>query len=550
MKSFQIFAITLVIILSIFGCRKDTDNQNTKPPVKTETPKLGEVDFKVTGDEAAQPYFKKGLLLLHSFEYEDARAEFLKAQELDSTFAMAYWGEAMTFNHSLWQRQKQEEGVAALNKLAANPIERMELVKTPLEKDFFQAIELLYGDGTKYERDVAYKNKMERLVKKYPGNHEVSAFYAISLLGASRSGRDEELYAKSAQIAQDIIKENANHPGALHYLIHSFDDPEHAHLASFAADAYSKVAPDAAHALHMPSHIYVALGKWNEVVTSNIASWNASVKRMKDKDLDNDAQSYHALNWLQYGLYQKGNIDLGNKLLEKMIQYQKDTDSKSARGYLIAMKAGHLIETNSWDSPLVDLEIKTDDLNIMTKGAFDFLDGMQAYHQQNATALNTVITKVEKRRKKAEVKLGNQNFAMCNAGGYANKLPSRLDIDMYKIMELELKAYEATLNKDFKLAEKHLKKATALDDTLKYAFGPPRIVKPVHEAYGEWLLTQDRPKEALEMFEKSLKRYPGRLLSLQGGKAAATLAKDEKALNRMNKELSISTLEMEYATIN
>ncbi|MEL6945722.1 MAG: hypothetical protein AAFO82_23955, partial [Bacteroidota bacterium] len=318
---------------------------------------LGAVNFEVTGSEEAKPYFEKGLLLLHSFEYADAREAFQAAKKVDSTFAMAYWGEAMTHNHSLWQQQDREEALEVLNNLAPSSEERMALLETDLEKDFFKGIEILFGEGTKYERDQAYKDYMEQLTEKYPDHHEVSAFYAISLLGAARNGRDEELYDKSAKIAQGIIAENPQHPGALHYLIHSYDDPGHAYLAKNAADNYSKVAPDAAHALHMPSHIYVALGRWDDVVTSNIASWNASVKRMKAKGLDKDAKSYHALNWLQYGLLQRGEVESATPLLESMVEYAKMDSSSRARSYLLLMKGGHLVETEDWGGEFADIVI-------------------------------------------------------------------------------------------------------------------------------------------------------------------------------------------------
>ena len=219
------------------------------------------------------------MLLLHSFEYFDARSEFLKAQELDKDFAMAYWGELMAYNHSIWQRQLTDRAKGVLRKMGPTRETRLKLAKTEIEKDFLMSVELLYGKGERSNRDKAYTEHMKKMVEKYPNNHEVLSFYALSLLASSKNGRDEVLFDKSAQIAKGILEENKNHPGALHYLIHSYDDPDHAHLAVDAADSYAKVAPDAAHALHMPSHIYVALGRWNDVVTSNIASWNASMKK-------------------------------------------------------------------------------------------------------------------------------------------------------------------------------------------------------------------------------------------------------------------------------
>ncbi len=536
----------LFIIISIFvftscGNTEFVKEEETSTDTVQKGSKLGDVSFEVTGAEVAQAAFEKGLLLLHSFEYEDARAAFIEAQQLDSTFVMAYWGEAMTFNHTLWQRQEKEDAVAALNKLAPDSASRLLLVKTEIEQDFFQAIELLLGEGTKYERDLAYKNFMESLTKKYPQHHEVSAFYAISLLGSSRNGRNEELYEKSAQIAQSIIKENPQHPGALHYLIHSYDDPEHAYLAKTAADNYSKTAPDAAHALHMPSHIYVALGKWNEVVNSNIASWNAGVKRMKRKNLETDALSYHALNWLQYGFLQRGETEQATHVMNLMKGYHEETKSKVSKSYLLSMKGAHMVENNVWDGAIAFLKIDTENLNLTKRAGYSFLEGMRSYHEKNEEQLTKVIKAMEIDRNKAMLELGDKQFAMCSSGGYANKPANQLDIDMVSVMEMELKAFRASLQGENEKAVEWFDKASELDEGLKYSFGPPVILKPVHEAYGEWLLEQNKPEAALAIFEKSLKRHPRRLLSLKGQSAAAAKLNNSNIVANTKQELELIT---------
>ena len=221
------------ILLLIVSCKQKETKKNY----------LGVVNITITGKEIAQPYFEKGLLLLHSFEYEDAREAFQKAQELDPNMAMAYWGEVMTYNHSLWHEQDYEAATTVLAKLDNLDLEK---TTTEIEQDLIKSVLILYQPKTeKKHRDLGYSNYMEGLYKKYPANQEVAAFYALSLLGSVEEGRDNIVYGKGAKIAQGILKENPNHPGALHYLIHSYDDPNHASLALNAANAYSKVAPDA-----------------------------------------------------------------------------------------------------------------------------------------------------------------------------------------------------------------------------------------------------------------------------------------------------------------
>ena len=538
--------LSLSILFLFFAC--NDSSKEAGATVVTNDAQLGEVHFKVSGAAAAQPFFEKGLLLLHSFEYEDARAAFLAAQQKDPSFAMAYWGEAMTYNHSLWQKQEKEKAIEALKKLAPDAESRAALAPTAIEKDFLAATEILFGGGTKNQRDKDYNKYMEALCKKYPDHQEVSAFYAISLLGASRNGRDAELYEKCARIAQGIIKENPQHPGALHYLIHSYDDPVHAHLAKSAADSYSKTAPDAAHALHMPSHIYVALGKWNDVINSNIASWNASVKRKQRKALNTEALSYHAFNWLQYGLLQRGEMEQAAQLANDMIKYQKETNTKPAKSYLIAMLGGQMVETGDWDK-YENVALDVEDLNITKRTGWAFIKGMEAYHKKDEKKLGEWIAQIESDRKAADYKLNNEGAAMCSTAGFANKPPSLLDINMVHVMELELEAYRATLNGKTKEAGQLFQRAMELDESLSYSYGPPTILKPVHEAYGEWLLDQEQPREALEIFNKALERQPRRLRSLQGKKRAAELINHNSALAEVSQELAISTEKKERSVV-
>ena len=539
--------LLLGIVLMFWSCQNSTD-PSTKVAEKPES-KLGEIEFTVTGSETALPHFKKGLLLLHSFEYDDARESFLKAQELDSTFAMAYWGEAMTYNHSLWQKQEIEKATAALEKLAPDKASRLAMVKTPLEKDFFEAVEILFGEGKKYERDLAYRDYLKTLTTKYPEHHEVQAFYAISLLGSARNGRDEELFDESARIAQGIIEENPGHPGALHYLIHSYDDPGHAHLAKSAADNYSKVAPDAAHALHMPSHIYVALGKWDDVVASNIASWNASIKRLNRKQIEDKNGSYHAYHWLQYGFLQRGEFEKAEEILNNMVRFTEENPDKNARGYLVRMKGAQMVETNTWEGPIAEIEVKTADLPLLRRMENAYLEGMKFAKAENLDSLKKVIAVAKQDRLESKELVGEKGFAMCSAGGYANKPPDELEINMAHVIEMELEAVLSQLEGQSVKVREIYETAVQLDEGLNYSFGPPSIFKPVHEAYGEWLLSQKKYEEAIEVFERALKRQPRRLLSLLGLKAAAAAVQQKEIVEKMEQEIALSREKMEWGEV-
>lgn len=548
--SFKINKLKVSIVSLFFLCLlfiACQDNESKQSNVSAENViQLGELDFEVSGQAHAQEAFKKGLLLLHSFEYKDARQAFVKAQQQDSLFLMAYWGEAMTYNHSLWQQQELEKGDSIVQLIKT--IQQHHTVEiSDLEKDFLESLNYLYGTKTKTERDLAYKEYMKGLVGKYPNNHEVSAFYAISLLGASRNGRDEELYGKSAEIAQGILKENPHHPGALHYLIHSFDDPINAPLAKDAADKYSKVAPDAAHALHMPSHIYVALGQWNNVVNSNIASWNASLsKRKNDESIEG---SYHALNWLQYGLLQRNEIDLATELVNRMVAYTEKNPSKKARSYLLAMKGAHMVETDSWSGPIADLTIQVDDLPIIKRTGYAYLEGMKAFAKKDQERLNEIIYEIRNDKYQALLSLGDKTYAMCSSGGFENKPPNQLDVNMVSIMEMQLQAAQLQLKDQDEQAIALLQTASSMDDTLSYSAGPPLIFKPASEAYAEILMAHNSYDRSMLAFQKSLKRNPRRMHSLKGTEKVASALGKETVLKEAKDALKISLEKQERKKI-
>ena len=494
--------LLILIVVVTFSCNKQ----------KIEESYLGIVNIEVTGNKEAVAHFEKGLLLLHSFEYYDSRESFKKASEADPNMAMAYWGEAMTYNHSLWHNQNFDQGMAAVQKLKSID---SEAPLTPLEKDFVKAVKVLYeSDSAKVKRDKNYADFMQVLNQKYPDNHEVAAFYALALLGSISDGRDVDTYGKGANIAKGILEENPNHPGALHYLIHSYDDPDHAALALSAADSYSLVAPDASHALHMPSHIYVALGMWDKVVSSNENSYQASLNRMKTKNLNNDARGYHAYHWLEYGYLQQGRIDDARKLVEDMETYTIETPSGRARAHLVFLKGTYLVESEDWDSEIADIPVGIDDLNLSVRSQYRFLEGMKAFKAGDKNRLDTLITTMKKELDKEVYLVTYDNEAFCSGADRNETSPSMLVES--EIMMYQLKALKSWLDEDQESTENYLKKTIELENGLSYSYGPPVIQKPTHELYADWLFKVNRADEALQQYELTLKRAPKRRKAVQG----------------------------------
>jgi len=488
--------------LILFAC------QNKTAP---EQAQLGHIELNVTGDQAALPHFERGLLLLHNFEYEDARTHFQKAKKFDPDMAMAYWGEAMTYNHTLWASQYTDEAREVLNELDPSAEGRVAKASTDIERDFIRAVNILYSEEIeeKLERDVAYNAFMQEMYKTYDESHEVAAFYALSVLGSSPE-RDADTYGRGAIVVKGILAENPTHPGALHYLIHSYDDPEHAHLALDAANNYSKVAADAGHALHMPSHIYVALGMWDEVISSNIASFAATDQRRIDQELEADARNYHALEWLMYGYLQRGQADTARQLLDDMMGYLDEKPSPRARGYALMMQAGYLANTGDWNDPIAEKVIDISELNVVFSGVSSFVKGMGAYHSKDMRLLNETIDSMQARRISESKRLMTRGASMCSGLSWFTQLPTQTEINQSEIMEMELRAMQAYAMGDIVQAHEWFEKAVELEENTSYTFGPPVVVKPSFEMYAEFLFNLGEYEKAQKYVDMALEKTPGR----------------------------------------
>jgi len=496
------YIFILLISLAIISCKQEK---------AIEESQLGEISFELDSTEKANALFKEGMLLLHSFEYKDAARKFHAAQTEDKDFAMAYWGEAMTKNHTLWREQEKTEAMEILMRVGDTPEERQAKINTEINRDLFKGAEILFfGDDTKNTRDVRYRNHMAALYKKHPDNHEVAAFYALSVLGAVKEGRDMDAYAKGAKIAQGIIDENPQHPGALHYLIHSFDDPNNAPKALNAANSYAKVAPDANHALHM----------WDEVISSNKAAFAASQKKRQRKDSDNDVLDYHSLKWLMYGHLQKEEFNEARQLVVDMEKYCAEKASKKALSHLVMMKGAYFSETDKWGDSLSKDTFDYSNLAVQIKAVQCFNNAMIAFANDDLTGVKDQIDILNGKLAEAEDRVMLGGAEMCS-GNYNRSIPTRLHIDRATVIKKEMKALVALSNDKPATFEKLMKEACSLEDKTAYMYGPPEIVKPSSEMYAEWLLKQGRNEEAEAHFSKVLARAPKRLIAMQGLKTIA-----------------------------
>ncbi len=467
--------------------------------VSAQAARLGTIDFPTSGASAAQPAFIRGVLSLHSFEYRDAASAFREAQAIDPGFALAFWGEAMTYDHPIWNEQDVDAGRAALARLGPTPDARRAKAPTVREQAYLGAVEALYGRGSKAARDTAYSAAMKRLAARFPADQEAQVFYALSLLGLSQGVRDVPTYLRAAAIVERVFRANPDHPGAAHILIHCYDDPIHARLGLPAARAYSKIAPDAAHAQHMTTHIFLALGMWDDVVSQNeLASGR-----------DRSAWTpNHYTQWLSYGYLQQGRFQDAWRHLELMRQ---NTDRGTGRGtaVLAQMRADYVINTEQWDSPSLRWPVDLTRANSRAQAEDEFVTGFSAFKRgDRATA------------QRALEDLDALDRLRPPSGSYVDPVPEILD------RELRAVAREADGSLDGAIV--FMRAVTSREDSMALEFGPPGVVKPSHELLGEMLLRAGRPHEAQAEFARALRLAPKRALSLLGLAHAAAQAGDEK----------------------
>ena len=459
---------------------------------ETTASSLGEIDFPTSGAPEAQQPFLRGVLLLHNFEYDDAQAAFRRARELDPGFAMAYWGEAMTMTHPLWGEQDVQQALTVLRRLAPTPSRRIAAAPTKRERGYLRAVEALYGDGDKPQRDRAYMAAMQTLARQFPGDDDAQAFYALSILGAAQGKRVEKRYLEAASIVQAVFKRNPRHPGAVHYLIHALDDPAHAQDALEAARVYADLAPAAAHARHMPSHIFMALGLWDDVIQANERSWAASEERRMRKGLGVAERSYHVAHWLMYALLQQGRVEEARPFLRMVEEDAEEGNSRVVERYRAAMRATYIIETEEWDVTGFDRDRST----VRASAAMSelFAIGLSAFKTGRGDVADRVL----------------EQFLQAEQAKNATQGRS------VKVMKNQLAALKLFVEERVAEGVTLLREAAAVEDAIPFTAGPVFPVKPAHELLGEVLLSLGKLEEARREFALALKRTPNRALSLAG----------------------------------
>ncbi|MBU6199547.1 MAG: hypothetical protein KGI64_04125 [Xanthomonadaceae bacterium] len=493
---------------------------------------LGTATFPTSAQsDAAQTAFMRGLLLLHLFEYPAAAKAFEQAEKLQPDFAMAYWGEAMTYNHGIWNQLDADAGRAALAKLGATPAARAAKAPTEREKTYLAAVEILYsGHGTKKQRDARYCKAMQKLAAAYPHDNDAQLFYALALMGRNEGVRNETDYLQAAEIAQRSFRLNPQNPGAAHYWIHGMDDPAHATGALEAARALSKIAPDAGHAQHMTAHIFMALGMWDDVVTANINAMkvvNAQARAAGKPEVE----CGHYDEWLEYGYFQQGRyreaqrtLDACAKTLPLGIEWAKQNApvlraehgspeqvAKHLRGSMLTMRGTALVESREWNGAAATLKVDVSDLGAQAAWN-DFAVGYAAAERGDLTQAQRNSDDLHAWREKM------------TASESDPQMPGYL-----AIMNDALRGIVLIRQQHVDDGLVAIRAAAQRYDSMAFDFGPPVPYKPPREVLGEQLLQLGKPAQAIVEFQAALKTAPNRSLTLLGLARAQAAAHDAKA---------------------
>src|SRR5438132_8121815 len=505
---------------------------------------VGKVTFPITCAPDVQADFARGVALLHSFFYEEARRVFTSVAERDPKCAMAQWGIAMTWWHPIWTPPTPDEmraGKAAIEKAMAMN------AGTDRERGFITALNTYYNtpDGSSAgpvgqschgpvgprDRVVAYETAMRQLRDKYPDDFEVQTFYAFAVLSVGYATPNDTTLSKqreAAGILEKLWKQNPNHPGVVHYLIHSYDYPQFAQRGLAAAKAYDSIAPWVPHALHMPSHIFTRLGMWDESIAPNRASAEASraSAAMRHRDAT-EAEELHALDYMAYSYLQKAQDAEAKKIVDFAAKVRKTNPELEFSGAyaLAAIPTRYVFERNDW-AAAANLSIP----NLPHWSSFPFMEALIEYGH----ALGRAHTGDLDGARKAIARM--QQLRDATKDPKFDYFKRHLDLQM-QAASAWVAAAEGKKNE----ASDMLRRAADSEDILgKHPVSPGAFV-PIREQLGTLLLEVGKPTEAQREFEAALKIYPGRFRGLYGAAQAAERAGDNQDASRYYTKLAAQT---------
>jgi hypothetical protein len=499
----KLIATVLLTLLTSRGIAQEHQHGNGE--------KLGTVSFATSCNEVVQKEFNRAVALLHSFQFSRAIEGFNAVLGEDATCGIALWGIALSDWSNPFAAGMKDRGQLQLGRESADRGKTVG-AKSDRERAYLAAVGKLYSDfesTPQRARLLAYRDAMRDVAAKYPEDHEAQIFYALAL--AASDDPADKTYAdriKAGAILEKLFKEEPTHPGLAHYIIHTYDVPALAGRGLVAARRYSEIAPDAPHALHMPSHTFTRTGYWQESIDSNIAATAAARREGQT------AEELHASDYETYAYLQTGQDEAAGLIVKSLPEIASRFDPKAvisgaggpSAGYfaLAAIPARYALERQDWKQA-VQLALRetpfpyADAMTWFARGLGAARLGQAAAADESATALQQIRERLLK---------ASENY-------WARQV---------EIQELAVRAWAALAEGKKEEALRQMKSAAELEDGTEKSAVTPGPLAPARELLGEMLLEMNEPAQALEQFEATLKKEPGRLRSLYGAAHAAQLS--------------------------
>lgn len=503
--SSSFYRVLLTLIVGLAGCVQDTARTLPEPE------RLGTVDFPVSCGSAVQADFDRAVALLHHMTYEQARAAFRVVAERNPGCVMAQWGIAMTLFQPLWPTRPTADdlqvGWAAVQK--AQALEQ----PTARERAFVDATAAFFrepGSADYWQRIQRWETAMASAHVAFPQDHEVSAFYALALLASAHTGPEAQEHSRQAvELLLQILRENPNHPGAMHYIIHANDVPGREHENLDIVHRYEQIAPDNPHALHMPTHIYTRLGDWDGVIRGNLRASAAALRYPAGERGELVWDEFpHAIEYLVYAYLQEGADDQAAAQIARLFATPRLQPTAKTAFHLASTRARYALERHAW--------VEAAALQPREPAAIDwdrfpwpeavtwFARGYGAVRTGDIAEARRAATRLQELETRAG-KSGEDTFAR-----------------QIQMLRLELSAWTIHAAHDEATAISLMQQAVDMEGNTPKPPVTPAATLPASELLGDLLIELGRPHEALAAYQQSLHRFPKRFNGTLG--VARTLA--------------------------
>lgn len=507
------FLFLVLILTALLSASPAEAQKKSKKPAAPKPERIGRAAFPISCKKNVQQTFDRGITLLHSFWYPEAEKAFTAVIQSDADCAMGYWGIAMSFYHPLWEAPDAR----TLRRGWSFTMKAKKLAKSEREKEYISALEAFYHDSDRVAhaaRAAAYEKAMEQLHRNHPEDREGAAFYALSLLATAPPADQSHANQKKAiEILNPLLAEAPEHPGAVHYLIHAADSPELAESGLNAARAYAKIAPSVPHALHMPSHIFIRLGLWQEAVDSNRASEAAAKSKMKG----NPEERLHALDYLAYAYLQQGEDRKAEAIVHEVRSMPRSKNENLKTAYAFsAIPARYLMERKRF----------TEVMSLPAQPGHPYAEAITYFTRAVGAARSHRIVEA----------MGELEVLKSVRDGLAESKRQEWS-DPVEVLLQSAAAWVEYLDGKHDRALLHMRTAADLEDSIEKHPMTPGPILPAREMLADLLLEVGEAKAAQAEFERSLRSAPNRFNSLYGAARAAEQAEDFDGARRYYEKL-------------